>query len=79
MSQAEKPKHQCLKQEMYPVYRLKWETLKAYLERKFLGHNFPKRRVLGDRYMFSIPEPLKPEDLVEIEKERNKDANEQPR
>jgi hypothetical protein len=34
-----------LKQATYPVYRLRWEKLKAFLEKRFPEHKFQERRV----------------------------------
>jgi hypothetical protein len=34
-----------LKQATYPVYRLRWEKLKAFLEKRFPEHKFEERRV----------------------------------
>ncbi|OCK89416.1 uncharacterized protein K441DRAFT_667504 [Cenococcum geophilum 1.58] len=60
-TQAEKSQQppKLLRQDSYPTYRLKWEKLKAFLERKFPDHTFKERRVIGDKYIFNIPESLK--------------------
>jgi hypothetical protein len=88
-TQAEKSQQppKFLRQDSYPTYRLKWEKLKAFLERKFPNHTFEERRVccptqqpcnphyllylymgltrllsaqvIGDKYIFDIPESLK--------------------
>jgi len=34
-----------LKQETFPVYNLRWEALKAWLEQRFPGYSFDERRV----------------------------------
>ena len=34
-----------LKQATYPVYRLRWEKLKAFLEKRYPEHQFEERRV----------------------------------
>lgn len=80
-TQAEKSQQpsKLLRQDSYPTYRLKWEKLKAFLERKFPDHTFKERRVIGDKYIFDIPEPLKSADRDEIANERDEDPNEQPR
>ncbi|CAL8583951.1 hypothetical protein XPA_009561 [Xanthoria parietina] len=59
--------HPTLKQASHPVYMLKWENLKAILEKRFPGYTFSERRV-NDRYRFDIPEDLTQEDLDEIAK-----------
>ncbi|KAI9776789.1 MAG: hypothetical protein M1816_005083 [Peltula sp. TS41687] len=63
------------KQETYPIYRLKWEKLKAFLERRFPGHQF-QERVHKDRYVFTIPESLTSEEFDAIADERDKAQNE---
>ncbi|XTI82986.1 hypothetical protein V2W45_1326435 [Cenococcum geophilum] len=94
-TQAEKSQQppKLLRQDSYPTYRLKWEKLKAFLERKFPDHTFKERRVIGDKYIFNIPESLKSHfhdqvlltkwlykaDRDEIANERDEDPNEQPR
>ncbi|KAI4260815.1 MAG: hypothetical protein L6R42_003867 [Xanthoria sp. 1 TBL-2021] len=37
------PPHPILKQASYPVYNLKWEKLKAILEKRFPGYTFTRR------------------------------------
>lgn len=39
------PPHPILKQASYPVYNLKWEKLKAILEKRFPGYTFTRRCV----------------------------------
>ena len=34
-------------QATFPVYHLKWEKLKAFLERKFPGHSFSETRTVS--------------------------------
>ncbi|KAL8652195.1 MAG: hypothetical protein Q9210_002830 [Variospora velana] len=52
------PENPALKQAVYPVYLLKWEKLKAFLEERFPGYTFQERRVNNDHYLFEIPEDL---------------------
>ena len=44
-SSSSPPQEPALVQQTYPVYRLEWETLKVYLEKKFPGYVFHERRV----------------------------------
>ncbi|KAI4152073.1 MAG: hypothetical protein LQ341_000776 [Variospora aurantia] len=57
------PDNPALKQAVYPVYLLKWEKLKAFLEKRFPGYTFQERR----------------EDEDAIAKERDKDPKMQAR
>ncbi|KAI4288906.1 MAG: hypothetical protein L6R35_001829 [Caloplaca aegaea] len=73
------PENPALKQAVYPVYELKWEKLKAFLEKRFPGYTFQERRVNNDRYLFEIPEDLTKDDEDAIAKERDKDPKMQAR
>ncbi|KAL8855596.1 MAG: hypothetical protein Q9178_007788 [Gyalolechia marmorata] len=53
------PPKPALKQATYPVYMLKWEKLKAFLEKRFPGYTFQERR----------------DDLDKIAKERDEGPN----
>lgn len=55
-----------LKQETFPVYNLRWEALKEWLENKFPGYSFHERRVNRDVYHFDVPQQLTQEDKNEI-------------
>ncbi|OBT67427.1 hypothetical protein VE03_03007 [Pseudogymnoascus sp. 23342-1-I1] len=63
--QPDEPK---LEQGTFPVYFLRWEKLRVFLEGRFPGYTFPERIVENDKYIFKIPEPLTEEDRVEIRK-----------
>ncbi|RDW60994.1 hypothetical protein BP6252_12377 [Coleophoma cylindrospora] len=69
-----------LKQKVLPVYHLKWEKLKDWLEQKFpeLKGTFEERRVVKDHYSFNIPQSLTSLDKKEIGSLRD-DAASQPR
>ena len=45
-----------LRQNTYPVYRLRWEKLKAFLEKKFPKQKFEERRVSG--IIIHMPRPI---------------------
>jgi len=77
-SSAQEP---AVKTRTFPVYHLRWERLKDYLQRRFPDFQFgDERRVNGDRYLFQIPESLKSVDFTAIEGLRDEeDANEPPR
>ena len=52
---AEQPPPQRMPiEQMYPVYHLKWEKLKAFLEKRFPGHEFPERKVYSPPYLSAI-------------------------
>ncbi|KAF7506102.1 hypothetical protein GJ744_012253 [Endocarpon pusillum] len=63
------PPGEKLRQNTYPVYRLSWEKLKAFLENKFPKQSFEERRVQNDHYIFDVPEDLTSEDHAKIEQE----------
>ncbi|KAK0114160.1 hypothetical protein ONS95_013661 [Cadophora gregata] len=55
-----------LKQDTFPVYHLRWENLKAYLESRFPDYRFSQRIVHGDYYHFDVPRLLTEDERAEI-------------
>ena len=43
--ETQTPSKELLHEKRYPVYRLRWEKLKAILEKRFPNHKFDERRV----------------------------------
>jgi hypothetical protein len=43
--QTQIPDKELLTERLYPVYKLRWEELKAILEKRFPNHKFGERRV----------------------------------